>query len=145
MRRWAAPVSALAGLVGAGLALAGCGGTAGDLIALRMSGGANGGVAGANGVRIVITNDGRARCNSGDLRQITSDDLLDAREVERDIYDLARRGRSYPPTRRGERRFEARTDDGSVRWAEASAGLPPVLSRVELLTLRLSRRLCTGR
>jgi hypothetical protein len=114
--------------------LAGCGGTAGDLLALEVAG------AGATR-RVVITGDGRARCDSGELRAISSDELIEAREIERELTDLAESGRTYRGGR-GLRRLTALTRAGTVRWREAAPGRPAVLARAELLAVRLARALC---
>ena len=126
---------ALAALAAAAC-LAGCGGEAGDLMAIEVSGGA----AGAKRT-IVITGDGRGSCNGGEREHVDSDDLVEARDVERDIEELADDSRTFPG-RPGRRRYVVRTDDGVVRWSEGTPGLPEVLPRAALLTLRLERALC---
>ena len=126
------PAAALAAVA----LVAGCGGEAGDLIAIEVSGGA----AGAKRT-LVVTGDGRGSCDGGDLERVDSDDLVEARDVERDIEELANDSRSFPE-RADRRRYVARTDDGVVRWSEGTPGLPAVLPRTALLTLRLERDLC---
>jgi len=116
--------------------LAGCGGEAGDLMAIEVSGGA----AGAKRT-IVVTGDGRGSCNGGERENVESDRLVEARDVERDIEDLTDAGRTFPE-RPGRRRYVVRTDDGVVRWSEGTPGLPDVLPRTALLTLQLERELC---
>ena len=125
----------LAALAAVGL-LAGCGGEAGDLIAIEVSGGAAGGDR-----TIVVTGDGRGSCDDGDLSNVDSDLVVEARAVERDIEELTNESREFPE-RRGRRRYVVRTDDGVVRWSEGTPGLPAVLPRTALLTLRLERELC---
>jgi hypothetical protein len=132
-RRRAAAVAA----VGVAVGLAGCGTTTEDLIAVDVSGG----LARVH-EHIRVTNDGRASCG-GELRQIPSQMLLDAREVKRDLRPLARRGASFPPSRAGTRRYVFRSFDGTVRFAEGAPG-PPALARAALITLRLERGLCRG-
>ena len=116
--------------------LAGCGGEAGDLIAIEVSGGAAGGER-----TIVVTGDGRGSCDDGDLSNVDSDLVVEARDVERDIEELTNESREFPD-RAGRRRYVVRTDDGVVRWSEGTPGLPPVRPRTALLTLRLERELC---
>jgi hypothetical protein len=112
----------LAGLAAAGLlgaaAHAGCGGEAGDLIALEGTGGER------PAHRIVVTGDGRGSCDGGELRSIPSERLIDAREVERELGDLASESASV------------------VRWSEGARELPSVLPEASLLALRLERELC---
>ena len=116
--------------------MAGCGGDAGDLMAIEVSGGG----AGADR-RIVVTGDGRGTCGGGDPENVDSDLVVEARDVERDIESLANDSRAFPE-RGGRRRYVVRTDDGVVRWSEGTPGLPEILPRTALLTLRLERELC---
>ena len=116
--------------------LAGCGGEAGDLMAIEVSGGTAG-----TKRTLVVTGDGRGRCSRGDLENIDSDLLVEARDVERDIEELADDSRTFPE-RADRRRYVVRTDDGVVRWSEGTPGLPDVLPRTALLALRLERELC---
>jgi hypothetical protein len=126
-------------ILAVGLALvAGCGGESGDLLAIEEAGGPAGGER-----TLVVTNDGRGRCDGGELRRIESDRLIDAREVERDLQDLAEDGADLGGDPAGDRRaYVARIRAGTVRWVEAEPGNPDVLPRLELLALRLGRELC---
>ena len=100
---------------------AGCGGESGDLLAVEITGGPAG----------------------GELRQISSERLIEAREVERDLEDLAEDGTDLGGEATGDRRaYVARTQAGTVRWVEAQTGNPTVLPRIELLSLQLGRDLC---
>ena len=120
------------------VAVAGCGGSPGDLIAIEVSGGAA-----ARDQRIVIRSDGRGSCNDGAPEDIGSDALIQAREIERDIAEHADRAAEFD---RGAPRdatsYTARTKDGTVRWRERAQGLPPVFPRVQLFALQQGRSLC---
>lgn len=121
--------------------LAGCGGEAGDLLALEVSGGVE-----PEPVRLTITDDGRGRCGDGDLRAISNDRLIEARAVERDLEGPAEDGSSFPASGEAQRRrYVARTQAGTVRWAEGAPGLPDVLPRAALLAQELRDELCGGR
>jgi hypothetical protein len=126
-----------AAAVAAAIAASGCGGSAGDLIAIDVSGG-------FEGARkaLVVTEDGRGRCNRGELRRIESRTLIDAREVQRDLVDLARDGARFEGPRAERRVYVARTRDGTVRWVEGAPGLPAELPAAARLALRLERELC---
>lgn len=119
---------------------AGCGGTAGDLVAIEVSGGPV-----KEKEHIVVLEDGRARCNAGPLESISSDHLLDAREVERELQPLAEDGASYETPATGSRRYLARTRDGSVRWVEGARGAPAIIGKTTLLALQLERQVCRDR
>ena len=120
------------------VAVAGCGGSPGDLIAIEVSGGA------ANrDQRIVIRSDGQASCNGGATGDIGSDALIEAREIERDLGEHADRAAVFE---RGAPRdatsYAARTKGGTVRWRERAQGLPPVFPRAQLFALQQGRALC---
>jgi len=124
----------------AALAAAACGGTAGDLIALEVSGGFEG-----DRVRLTVTQDGRGRCDDGALMPIPSERLIEAREVERELEGLAGEGESFEGQGSPDRRsYVARTQSGSISWTEGVPGLPPVLPRTALLAQQLRDDLCSG-
>jgi hypothetical protein len=134
MRRASAAAAAAAAL---GAALAGCGGAPGDILGLGMSGGPL-----PNAVRMHVTEDGRASCNSRPLHQLSSPLVLAARNVVREAKPLEQRGASFGAPAAGRRNFELRSPDGTVTWVEATPGLPPVLPQAEELALQLQRALC---
>ena len=116
--------------------MAGCGGDPGDLLSIEASGGVAGGKH-----TVVVSGDGRGSCDRGPLKQLPADRVIDARGIERDAGDLARRAAEYP-ARQGARRYVMNTKDGEVRWSERTPGLPSVLPRAQLLQLQLQRLLC---
>jgi hypothetical protein len=122
----------------AGLLAAGCGGEAGDLMAIEVAKGPARGRA----LDIVIASDGRASCNERPEETIPSELLIDARELERDLGDLAEQGAFFEPTGAGRREYVVRIKAGTVRWSEGNRGLPSELPRTQLLALRLDRVLC---
>ncbi len=132
MRRAIAIAAALAAPA---LAL-GCGGTAGDLLSITVSGGVS-----RTTHTVVVSGDGRVSCDRGPLKPIPSDRVISAREVERDVTDYAKRAAEYP-ARAGVRRYVLNSKDGVVRWSEGSPALPPVLPRAQLLALQLTRIAC---
>lgn len=127
---------ALAAALAAPLLASGCGGSAGDLLSITVSGGLTRG-----SQTVVVSGDGRASCDRGPLKPIPSDRVIDAREVERDATDYAKRAAEYP-AREGVRRYALNTKDGVVRWSEGTPGLPAVLPRAQLLALQLTRIAC---
>ena len=120
------------------LLLAGCGGTSGDLMAIEVEGGEGRG----RPLDIVVANDGRGTCNGGAEKPIPSDVVIEARELERELADLAEEGATYGPAGEDQREYVVRMKAGSVRWGEGEAGLPEVLPRAQLLTVKLDRLLC---
>jgi hypothetical protein len=126
----------LALLLAAAAATAGCGGSAGDLLSITVSGGFAGGKH-----TVVVSGDGRGSCDRGSLKELPSDRVIDAREIEHQVADLARRAAIYPPVPDG-RSYVLNTKAGEVRWSEGRPGLPSALPRTQLLALQLERLLC---
>lgn len=129
---------------GVGLALAGCGGSSGDTLAVEISGGPQ-----PRPLRIVVTNDGQGQCNAGPVEPLPSERLIEAREIEREIEPLAREAATFGGASgddqlgAGERRtYVVRTADGTVRWREGARDLPDPLPRAARLGLLLDRQLC---
>ena len=119
------------------VALAGCGGSPGDLLSIEVSGGP------ANRKQsIVVQNDGQATCNRGASRDIGSAALIDAREIERELGDDAERAAIYESTRPDATNYVARTKDGTVRWDDRAPALPQVLAKAQLFALQQGRNLC---
>lgn len=122
------------------LAVAGCGGSAGDLLALEVSDGPAG-----DERRITVTQDGRASCDGGELEPISSALLIEAREVERELAGVAEEGGSFESSDAGHRRtYVARTRAGTVSWTEGEPHLPAALPRAAALAERLRADLCAG-
>lgn len=117
-------------------ALTGCGGSAGDLIAISTTGG------GGPPYRVVVTGDGRGSCNGGKEHVLPSQHVLDAREVERELGDYAKKRASFVNGPRGSRRYVASTKDGLVTWVEGARGAPPVIAKGIVLTQELKRDTC---
>jgi hypothetical protein len=120
------------------VALAGCGGAPGDLIAIDVTGGpAN------REQRIVLQDNGHASCNDGPSEDIGSDALIQAREIERELMEPADRAAVFEQGAGPDATsYAARTNDGTVRWREGARGLPPVLPKVQLFALQQGRTLC---
>ncbi|MEA2405359.1 MAG: hypothetical protein QOE08_2006 [Thermoleophilaceae bacterium] len=132
MSRRLAVASALAAAL-----LAGCGGSSGDLLALEVSGGP----AGTKRQIVVITEDGHGSCNRGARHKITSAQVIDAREVEREAGDLATKGTDIQASRPGARQYVLREKAGTVRWTEG-LGLPPELAKATLFATGITRAVC---
>lgn len=119
--------------------LAGCGGESGDLMAIDVSGG----VAADRGpLAIVVTGDGRGHCNDGPRESIPSELVIEARELERELDDLAQDGASFEGQDADRASYVLRIKAGTVRWTEGAPGLPKELARAQLYALALDRRLC---
>ena len=138
-------VVVVAGAALAALALlgAGCGSRAADLIAVQRSGD----IPGAR-LTMVMTDDGRVRCNNGPDRMVTSRQLIDAREIVRalegedDAVGPADRGVRLAPGRDSILRYDVRIEAGSVGFADTSRGQPPAFFRIAGLTRAVAKGPC---
>jgi hypothetical protein len=132
MRRAAPALVALAAAL-----LAGCGNPGGDLMSIEV----REPTAGTPVERLVVTDDGRGRCNAGELERLSSERLLEAREVERELDDLLKRDARLPPIP-GRRAYRAETREGTVTWSEGARPAPEVIAKGTALALKLRRELC---
>ena len=136
MRRRAA---ALAGAIGLAVAVAACGAgaPAHDLFLVQRAGS----IPGAR-LALRVTDDGRASCNRGPLVDITSAQLIAARELQRDLDPLAKRRFALAPGRGSVLRYRVVLEDGAVRFADDSRGQPAALFRLAKLTRDVARGPC---
>ena len=115
----------------------GAGAPARDLFLVQRSGA----IPGAR-LALRVTDDGRASCNRGPLVDITSAQLIAAREIERDLEPLAKRRFALRPGRASVLRYRVVLEDGAVRFADDSRGQPPALFRLAKLTRDVARGAC---
>jgi hypothetical protein len=121
----------------AGLALAGCGGEARDLFLVTRGGD----VPGAR-LSLRITDDGRASCNRRPLVEITSDQLIAAREARRDLEDPAKAHLRLAPGPQSVFSYRVLTQDGTVAWSDDSRRQPAVLFELAKLTRDVAKGPC---
>jgi hypothetical protein len=131
--------AALAGAIAAAVALAACGAgaPAHDLFLVQRAGS----IPGAR-LALRFTDDGRASCNRGPLVDITSAQLIAARELQRDLDPLAKRRFALAPGGGSVLRYRVVLEDGAVRFADDSRGQPPPLFRLAKLTRDVARGSC---
>ena len=128
-----------AGALVVALAVAGCGaGAPAHDLFLVQRGGA---IPGAR-LALRVTDDGRASCNRGPLVEITSAQLIDARELQRDLEPLAKRRFALKAGGDSILRYRVELEDGVVRFADDSRGQPPALFRLAKLTRDVARGPC---
>jgi hypothetical protein len=136
-RRAAAAPARAAAVACAAVLLAACGSEAHDLFLVQRTGA----VPGAQ-LALRVTDDGRASCNRGPLVDITSRQLIDARELARDLEPLAVRRFALGAQPGSVLRYRVVLPDGSVRFADSSRGQPPALFRLAKLTRDVARGAC---
>jgi len=103
------------------------------------------------GARLVVrvTDDGQASCNGRALVAITSKDLIDGRQIRRDLEgedegDIgpADKGLSLPPGPMAVFRYVVRGQDGTVSFSDTSAGQPQAFRDIAALTRRIAKGAC---
>jgi hypothetical protein len=123
-------VAAVAGLTG-------CGGGAGDLLAVDRSGD----VPGAK-LRMVINDGGTVTCNGGESIRLPEKLLLDARETERELEVPAEDELQLEPGPGSVLRYAVSTPTGDVRFADTSRGKPAAFDQVAFLVRRIAQDVC---
>jgi len=136
------PAAALAAALT--LLAAGCGGQSGDLFVVERAGA----VPGAR-LTLVVDDGGFVRCNHGDRKEISSKQLIDARDIARQLDGEpdkepgpAKKNLTFAPRPGSILRYDVRTEGGSVAFADNSAGQPKILYRVAELTRDLAKQVC---
>jgi hypothetical protein len=126
-----------AALAALALAAARCGREARDLFLVTRSGD----VPGAR-LTLRVTDDGRASCNRRPLVEISSDQLIAARESTRDLEDPAKAGLRLRPGPQSVFSYRVRTEEGTVAWSDDSRRQPPVLFKLAKLTRDVAKGPC---
>jgi hypothetical protein len=132
VRRAAAGLAALAAL-----AIGACGSEARDLFLVTRGGD----VPGAR-LTLRITDDGRASCNGKPLVDITSAQLIAARESERDLEGPSKAQLRLAPGAQSVFSYRVRTEEGGVAWSDDSARQPAVLFKLAQLTRDVAKGPC---
>jgi hypothetical protein len=132
VRRAAAALGALGAV-----AVGACGSEARDLFLVTRSGD----VPGAR-LTLRVTDDGRASCNGKALIDITSAQLIAARETERDLAEPTRAHLRLAPGAQSVFSYRVRTEEGSAAWSDDSRRQPAVLYKLAKLTRDVAKGPC---
>ncbi len=128
--------TALPALLALVAALAACGTPSADLFVVERAGS----LPDAE-LELVVGDGGAVECD-GEERSISSDRLLEARELARDLEPLLARGTRLPGGRRALLRFRVLGEGGEVRFADVTAARDPVLARVLAFTRAVAKEAC---
>ena len=126
-----------AAALAAALLAAACGSPSPDLFAVDRSGT----IPGAR-LRLVINDAGTVRCDDRRAVELSGGELLDARDLQRDLEAPAARALRLAPGRGSVLRYRVRTPDGTVSFADDSAGKPAVLDRLAFYVRRMAQERC---
>jgi hypothetical protein len=121
----------------AALATSACGSEARDLFLVTRTGD----VPGAR-LTLRVTDDGRASCNGRPLVEITSAQLIAARESERDVEPAAKAQLRLTAGAQPVFSYRVRTEEGGVAWSDDSGRQPAVLFKLAKLTRDVAKGPC---
>ena len=124
-------------LLGAALAVAGCGGGSGDLFAVERTGD----VPDAQ-LRLIVNDGGTVTCDDADPKALPEKLLLDARAIATDIEEFAQQSLNLKPGVQSVLQYVVHTPDGTVRFADDSPGQPEVTQRLAYFTRQTAQQVC---
>ena len=138
--RLTAPLAATAA---AALLATGCGAPSADLFVVTRSGT----IPGAR-LTLLVGDGGTARCNGGAEKTLTSEQLIDAREItfelngdDRDPGPATRAVR-LPPGQYTILRYVVRTEQGTVAFSDTSRGQPQAFFKTAKFTRDIAKGVC---
>jgi hypothetical protein len=134
-RRWAAaPALALVALVA--LALGACGTPSPDLFVVHRTGT-------VPGARLdLLVSDTTARCNTDAPRPLSSPQIIEARDILKDLLELQRGKTALPPAPPAQIfRFSVRSEAGTLRYGDTTQR-PTILPRLTRFVRDLAIGLC---
>jgi hypothetical protein len=121
----------------AALAVVGCGQPSADLFTVTRGGS----ITGAH-VVLRVTDDGHVSCNGGELREISSDDLIRAREVARKLEEPAQKGVVLRPRPGSTLNYAIHIGGDTVRFADNARGQDQEMYKAALLVRQLAKGPC---
>jgi hypothetical protein len=124
-------------LAGLALAAAGCGAPSADLFEVQRSGADRN----AN-VRLVVNDGGTVTCNDAEPQALPGDDLLEARELARELEAEATLAIELPPGPNAVLRYEVRTSTGRVAFSDTSRGRPKAFDRLVGFSAKVIEDVC---
>ncbi|MGH2943677.1 MAG: hypothetical protein ACRDLN_12985, partial [Solirubrobacteraceae bacterium] len=119
-----------------GLALGACGTPSPDLFVVHR----DGTVPGAK--LELLVSDTSARCNEGAVRPMSSEQILEARDIARDLLDIQARAVAVPKAPPAQIfTFAVQTEEGTLRYPD-TAQRPQILPRVSRFVRRVAIDTC---
>jgi hypothetical protein len=130
-----APLAAVVALL-LGAGVAGCGTPSPDLFVMKRSGT-------VPGAKLeMLVSDQTARCNGGPIKQLTSAQILEARDILRDLLDVQAGNVAVPKAPPAQIfSFAVTTEKGTLRYPD-TAQRPSILPRLTLFVRRVAIDTC---
>jgi len=122
--------------VALGLGLAGCGSPSADLFVVKRSGADRN----AN-LTLLVSDDGTVTCN-GHKHAIGGKELLDARQLTRDMSPQAELNVQLPPGPNSILSYRVRMQAGTIAFSDSSRPLPKAFTRLTAFTKDVSEGVC---
>jgi len=120
------------------LLAAGCGGIqAPDLFIVQRSGS----VPGAR-LTMLVNEEGGVSCNGGATLKLSDPGLVQARAIQEELQKPASAHTSLPARAGSVLAYYVRDENGTVRFADNSAGQPKVLHNLALFVLQTAQQIC---
>jgi hypothetical protein len=91
---------------------------------------------------MVVSDGGTVTCDGRKSVEITGQELLDARDIERDLETPAQSGLHLAPRAGSVLRYRVHTSEGTLSFADDSRGRPPVLDRLAFYVRRIAQERC---
>ena len=123
-------------LVVIALALGACGTPSPDLFVVHRTGT-------VPGAKLdLLVSDQTATCNKDKPRELSSPQIITARDILKDLLDFQRAGAAVPPAPPAQIfRFSLRDEEGTLRWGDTTQR-PSILPRITQFTRDLAKELC---
>ncbi len=117
---------------------AGCGGIeAPDLFLVQRTGTVPGAA-----LTLLVNEEGGVQCNGGEVLKLSDPQLVQARAIQEDLKGPASAHTSLPAQAGSVLSYHVRDENGSVSFADNSAGQPQVLRSLALFVLQTAQQVC---
>jgi hypothetical protein len=120
-----------------GALLAGCGESVElpDLFLIQRSGG-------SGRLTLLVNEGGAVRCNGGAKRQLSDSQLVLARGLQEELQSPSAKHLALPARAGSVFDYFVRDAEGTVRFADNSAGQPSVLRHLAYFVLEVAQKIC---
>jgi hypothetical protein len=93
-------------------------------------------------LNMLVDEQGGVRCNGAAARHLSDSQLVQARAITEELHNAAASNLTLPARPGSVFSYHLRDADGSVRFAENSAGQPKALRQLALFVLQTAQQVC---